>query len=29
MSHKEVGWKRTKRLEKISFEYAMKLNIIK
>ena len=29
MSHREDGWKRTKRLEKISFEYAMNLNIIK
>lgn len=29
MSHREAGWKKTKRLEKISFEYAMNLNIIK
>lgn len=29
MSHKEDGWKKTKRLEKISFEYAMNLNIVK
>ena len=29
LSHKEDGWKKTKRLEKISFEYAMNLNIIK
>ena len=29
MSHKEDGWKKTKRFEKISFEYAMNLNIIK
>lgn len=29
MSHKEEGWKKTKRYEKISFEYAMNLNIIK
>ena len=29
MSHREDGWKQTKRLEKISFEYAMNLNIIK
>ena len=29
MSHREEGWKKTKRLEKISFEYAMNLNIIK
>lgn len=29
MSHKEDGWKKTKRLEKISFEYAMNLNTIK
>ena len=29
MSHREDGWKKTKRLEKISFEYAMNLNIIK
>ncbi len=29
MSHREDGWKKTKKLEKISFEYAMKLNIIK
>ena len=29
MSHREYGWKKTKRLEKISFEYAMNLNIIK
>ena len=29
MSHKEEGWKKTKRFERISFEYAMKLNIVK
>lgn len=29
MSHKEEGWKKTKRFEQISFEYAMNLNIIK
>ena len=29
LSHKEDGWKKTKRLEKISFEYAINLNIIK
>ena len=29
MSHREEGWKKTKRLEKISFEYAMNLNTIK
>ena len=29
LSHKEEGWKKTKRLETISFEYAMNLNIIK
>ena len=29
MSHREDGWKKTKRLEQISFEYAMNLNIIK
>lgn len=29
LSHKEEGWKKTKRFEKISFEYAMKLNIVK
>ena len=29
MSHREDGWKKTKRFEKISFEYAMNLNIIK
>lgn len=29
MSHREDGWKKTKRLEKISFEYVMNLNIIK
>ena len=29
MSQREDGWKKTKRLEKISFEYAMNLNIIK
>lgn len=28
MSHKEDGWKKTKRYENISFEYAMNLNII-
>jgi len=29
LSHKEDGWKKTKKLENISFEYAMNLNIIK
>ena len=29
MSHREDGWKKTKRLENISFEYAMNFNIIK
>lgn len=29
LSHKEEGWKKTKRSENISFEYAMNLNIIK
>ena len=29
ISHKEDGWKKTKRYEKISFEYATKLNILK
>lgn len=29
MSHREEGWKKTKRFEKISFEYAMNLNIVK
>lgn len=29
MSHREDGWKKTKRLEQISFEYAMNLKIIK
>ena len=29
MSHREDGWKKTKRFEKISFEYAMNLNIVK
>ena len=29
MSHREDGWKKTKRFEQISFEYAMNLNIIK
>ena len=29
LSHKEEGWKKTKRFEKISFDYAMDLNIIK
>lgn len=29
MSHKEDGWKKTKRFEKISFEYAINLNLIK
>lgn len=29
LSHKEEGWKKTKKLEMISFEYAMNLNIIK
>lgn len=28
LSHKEDGWKKTKRFEKISFEHAMNLNII-
>lgn len=28
MSHQEDGWKKTKRYENISFEYAMKLNFI-
>ena len=28
MSHREDGWKKTKRFEHISFEYAMNLNII-
>ena len=27
MSHNEIAWKKTKRLERISYEYAMKLNI--
>ena len=29
MSHREEGWKKTKRFEQISFEYATNLNIIK
>ena len=29
MSHKEDGWRKTKRLEQISFEYAMNLKLIK
>ena len=29
LSHREEGWRKTKRLEKISFEYAMNLKIIK
>lgn len=29
ISHREDGWKKTKRFEQISFEYAMNLNIIK
>ena len=29
MSHREEGWKKTKRFEQISFEYAMNLKIIK
>lgn len=29
MSHREDGWKKTKRFEQISFEYAMNLNIVK
>ena len=29
LSHKEEGWKKTKRFERISFEYAMNLNIVK
>lgn len=29
MSHREDGWRKTKRLEEISFEYAMNLNTIK
>lgn len=29
LSHKEQGWKETKRLEKISFEYAININLIK
>lgn len=29
MSHKEDGWKKTERLEQISFEYAMDLKLIK
>lgn len=29
MSHREDGWKKTKRLEQISFEYAMNLKLIK
>lgn len=28
LSHKEEGWKKTKKFEKISFEYAIKLNIV-
>lgn len=27
MSHKEDGWKKTKRYEKISFEHAINLSI--
>ena len=29
LSHREEGWKKTKRFEKIPFDYAMNLNIIK
>ena len=29
MSHKEEAWKKTKRYENISFEYAMNLKILK
>ena len=29
LSHKEIGWKKTKRLERISFEYANDLEILK
>lgn len=29
ISHREDGWKKTKRFEKISFEYAMNLKLIK
>lgn len=29
MSHREDGWKKTKRFEQISFEYAMNLKLIK
>ena len=29
LSHREEGWKKTKRFERISFEYAMNLNIVK
>lgn len=29
ISHREDGWKKTKRFEQISFEYAMNLNLIK
>lgn len=29
MSHREDGWKKTKRFERISFEYAMNLKLIK
>ena len=29
MSHREDGWKKTKKKKKISFEYAMKLSIVK
>ena len=29
MSHEEEGWKKTKKMEKISFEYALKTNILK
>ena len=29
MSHKEEGWKKTKKFDEISFEYAINLNIIK
>lgn len=29
MSHEEEGWKKTKKFDEISFEYAMNLNILK
>ena len=29
MSHREDGWKKTKKFEQISFEYAMNLKLIK